>query len=59
MNIHIFYYNNLDVLEKPVANKAAGNEYKAPEYYQHNTFSYYDYEVIMESSRLPQPSSMR
>ena len=32
--------------------------YKAPEYYGHNEYTYYDMEREMAKSRLPQPSSL-
>jgi len=32
-------------------------DYKAPEYYQHNSMSFNDFMVAMQKFRLPQPSN--
>jgi len=31
-------------------------KYNVPEYYQHNSYSFYDIDASMEKHRLPQPS---
>lgn len=31
--------------------------YQVPEYYQHNAFTFVNYDVIMQKQRLPQPSN--
>ena len=31
-------------------------KYNVPEYYQHNSYSFYDIDISMEKHRLPQPS---
>jgi len=31
-------------------------KYNVPEYYQHNSYSFYDLDISMEKHRLPQPS---
>jgi len=40
-------------------NKAAGNEYLVPEYYEHNVDTYGELFVEMDKYRIPQPSAKR
>ncbi|KAL5006868.1 hypothetical protein ScPMuIL_015674 [Solemya velum] len=38
--------------------KASADSYQNPEYYKYNRMSFYDMDVQMQKSRLPQPSSV-
>jgi hypothetical protein len=40
-----------------VTNKAAGDEYLVPEYYEHNVDTYGELFVEMDKYRIPQPSA--
>ncbi|XP_067935189.1 uncharacterized protein [Watersipora subatra] len=46
--------------EKDTLTKEKAEVYncKETQYYKHNPFTYYDFEVEMRSGRLPQPSSL-
>ncbi|KAK6183908.1 hypothetical protein SNE40_002338 [Patella caerulea] len=43
----------------PTAQKLDNKSYQVPEYYGHNDMTFFDLDVEMLSSRLPQPSSLK
>ncbi|XP_064635451.1 NADH dehydrogenase [ubiquinone] flavoprotein 3, mitochondrial-like [Lineus longissimus] len=43
----------------PTVPASNNKSYKVTEYYGHNEMTFYDYEVTMRKSRLPQPSAVK
>ncbi|CAH8565395.1 unnamed protein product [Heterobilharzia americana] len=55
---------NIKTEKSAVQCEKSGNQslnklvYKVPEYYQHDMYCFYDYEVELKSFRLPQPNPL-
>ncbi|CAN8001367.1 unnamed protein product, partial [Ixodes hexagonus] len=50
---------NVGAGSAPIVNTAATETYKVKEYFEHNPYSFYDFNVEMGKMRLPQPSSQK